>query len=64
MFKTILNKIFNRKSFSNFIQKNEGQGVVEYIVILALILVVLIIVFRNIGNKGKAKGSQVENALS
>ncbi|QUH22022.1 Flp family type IVb pilin [Alkaliphilus sp. B6464] len=47
----------------DFIKEEKGQTMVEWIVILALILVVIIAVVRTIGEKGKTKAKQIENEL-
>lgn len=44
--------------------EESGQGMVEYALILALIAVVCIVVFTNIGKGIKSKGSEVDKALN
>lgn len=51
------------KIFKEFIKEEKGQTMVEWIVILALILVVIIGVLSQIGKSAKNKGDQIKEAL-
>ena len=51
------------KIFKDFIKEEKGQTLVEWILILALILVIIIATIRTIGTKGKKKAEEIEKAL-
>jgi len=51
------------KIIKDFIKEEKGQTLVEWILILALILVVIIATIRTIGTKGKKKADEIEKAL-
>jgi|GEM_PF-4961763 len=51
------------KIIKDFIKEEKGQTLVEWILILALILVIIIVTIRAIGEKGKAKADEIEKAL-
>lgn len=52
-----------KKIFTNFIKEEKGQTLVEWIMILALILIVVIVVLRSIGQQAGVKGKEIEDAL-
>lgn len=45
------------------LKNKKAQGLVEWIMILALILVAVIAVLRGIGQKAQDKGTAIEDAL-
>lgn len=51
------------KIFKDFIKEEKGQTLVEWILILALILVIIIATIKAIGTKGKKKAEEIEKAL-
>lgn len=51
------------KIFKDFVKEEKGQTLVEWILILALILVIIIGTIGEIGTKGKQKAQDIENAL-
>lgn len=51
------------KIVREFLKEEKGQTVVEWVIILALILIVIIITLTNIGKSAKSKGDQINNAL-
>lgn len=51
------------KIFKDFIKEEKGQTVVEWVVILALILIVIIAILTTIGKSAKSKGEAINNAL-
>ena len=46
-----------------FIKEEKGQTLVEWIMILALILIVCIVAVRTLGTKANSKATQIGNAL-
>lgn len=58
----VQNQIMN--VFNNLWNDEEGQGMVEYGLIMALIAVVVILVLTAIGNNMKTKYEEVNNALN
>ncbi len=57
MLKKILNKI------TSFLKNEEGQGMVEYIIIVVVIAIAAIVVFKLIGSKVRAKGVQIASSI-
>ena len=51
------------KIFKDFIKEEKGQTLVEWILILALILVVIIGTIKLIGKQGDKKAKQILNEL-
>lgn len=51
------------KILKEFIKEEKGQTVVEWIIILALILIVIIVTLTAIGKSAKTKGDAINNAL-
>lgn len=51
------------KIMKEFIKEEKGQTIVEWIVILALILVVIIAVLTAIGKSANTKGDAINTAL-
>lgn len=49
--------------FKDFLMEEDGQTLVEWIAILALILVLIIVTIKLIGQKGKEKSEQILNEL-
>ena len=56
-------RAFMKNIFRNFIKEEKGQTLVEWIMILALILIVVIGVLRSIGEKAGEKGKKIEEEL-
>lgn len=53
-----------KKSIRNFLKQNKrAQGLVEWIMILALILVVVVGMLRTIGNSANSKASTINSFL-
>lgn len=50
-------------NFKNLLKDEDGQGMVEYGLILALIAVVTIVVLTNIGTSIESKYQDVDDAL-
>ena len=50
--------------FKDFLVEEKGQTVVEWILILALIVIVIITVLTSIGKKAKTKGTDIDKALA
>ncbi|MEO0076868.1 MAG: hypothetical protein ABIK19_04315 [candidate division WOR-3 bacterium] len=57
MLKKILNKI------TSFLKNEEGQGMVEYIIIVVVIAIAAIVVFKLIGSKVREKGVQIASSI-
>lgn len=57
MFKNIINKI------TALFKNEEGQGMIEYIIIVVLIAIAAIVVFRLIGKRVGKKGSTIASAI-
>lgn len=51
------------KIFKDFIKEEKGQTLVEWILILALILVIIIVTIRAIGEKGNEKANKIKQEL-
>jgi Flp pilus assembly pilin Flp len=51
------------KIFKDFIKEEKGQTLVEWILILALILVIIIATIRTIGEKGNDKANKIKQEL-
>lgn len=51
------------KIFKDFIKEEKGQTLVEWILILALILVIIIATIRTIGEKGNEKADKIKKEL-
>lgn len=51
------------KIFKDFIKEEKGQTLVEWILILALILVVIIAAIKTIGEKGNEKANKIKREL-
>jgi len=51
------------KIFKDFIKEEKGQTMVEWIVILALVLVVIIAIVQAIGKRGSSKAKEIEKVL-
>jgi len=51
------------KIFKDFIKEEKGQTLVEWILILALILVIIIATIRAIGEKGNNKANKIKQEL-
>jgi len=49
--------------FKSFIKEEKGQTLVEWIMILALILIVVILALQGIGKKAEEKADDIEGAL-
>lgn len=62
--KTLKEVMAMLKIFKDFIKEEKGQTLVEWILILALILVVVIAVIKSIGTKGKSKAQEIEKNLT
>lgn len=52
------------KIIKDFIKEEKGQTLVEWILILALILVIIIVTIKAIGEKGQKKAEEIEKALT
>lgn len=62
--KTLKEVMAMLKIFKDFIKEEKGQTLVEWILILALILVVIIGTIKLIGIKGKQKSDKILQELS
>ena len=51
------------KIFKDFVKEEKGQTLVEWILILALVLVVILATIKAIGTKGKKKAEEIKNNL-
>lgn len=51
------------KIFKDFVKEEKGQTLVEWILILALVLVVILATIKAIGTKGQQKAKDIENNL-
>lgn len=60
IFKGVISMI---QIFKDFIKEEKGQTLVEWIMILALILVIIIAVMRNIGKEGKSRSDKILQEL-
>lgn len=56
-------RILMRNLFKSFIKEEKGQTLVEWIMILALILIIVIVALRAIGTQANKKSKEVEDAL-
>lgn len=63
MYKILKGVISMIQIFKDFIKEEKGQTLVEWIMILALILVVIIAVMRNIGKEGKSRSDKILDEL-
>lgn len=63
MYKILKGVISMIQIFKDFIKEEKGQTLVEWIMILALILVVIIAVMRNIGKEGKNRSDKILEEL-
>lgn len=51
------------KIFKDFVKEEKGQTLVEWILILALVLVIIIGTIKAIGTKGQKKAKEIEKNL-
>lgn len=47
------------KIFKDFLKEEKGQTMVEWIMILAVILVIIMLTMRNIGKQGNKKANEI-----
>lgn len=52
------------KIFKDFLKEEKGQTLVEWIMILALILVIILATMRAIGEKGKERSKKILDEIS
>ena len=52
------------KTLMRLIRDESGQGLVEYVLIIALIAVVCIVILRNLGQTTSSKLDEVETGIS
>lgn len=52
-----------KKLISRFIHEESGQGLVEYIILAALMIIVLITVIRNLGGTMGEKFKEIEKNI-
>jgi len=52
------------KIFKDFLKEEKGQTLVEWIMILALILVIILVIMRSIGEKGKQRSKKILDEIS
>lgn len=50
--------------FRSFVKEEKGQTIIEYVMILALIIIVVIAVFTAIGKAANKKGDKVLDGLA
>lgn len=56
--------LYLKNIFVDFLKEEKGQTLVEWIAILALLLVVIIVTIKLIGEKGKEKSNDILRELS
>lgn len=49
--------------FKNFLVEDEGQGLVEYALLLSLIAIVCILAITNLGNKAKQVFTNIDSKM-